>query len=68
MPDEHNPHILQHETGQNILHTNQDDNTDLFQNQETQHFNTIPDPSESTTIQNVSELSEETTNSPKVSQ
>ena len=65
MPDKHIPHILQHDSGQNILHTNQNDTTALFQNQETIHFTNMPDPSETATIQNVSELSEETTNNPQ---
>ena len=34
---------MQHDTGQNILHFNQDDTTELFQNQEPQHINKIPD-------------------------
>ena len=72
--DEYNPNISQHDTGQNILHPNQDDTLELFQNQETPEFNIIPDPqqitttlqdipdpSETATIQNVSELSDETT-------
>ena len=63
--------------GQIILHPNQDDITELFQNQETPQFNilpdtqkittilqNIPDPSETATIQNVSHLSKETTNDP----
>ena len=33
LPDELSPHILQHDTGQNTLHTNQDDTTERFQNQ-----------------------------------
>ena len=65
MPDEHNLHILQRDTGQNISHTNQGDTTELFQNQEAPHFNNIPDPSETDTIQNVSELSEETMKNPE---
>ena len=65
MPDEHNPHILQHDTGQNISHTKQDETTEVFLNQETTHFNRIPDPSETATIQNVSEFSEESTNIPQ---
>ena len=55
MPDEHNPHILQHDTGQNILHTDQEVPTELFQNQETSHFNSISDPSETATTQSLSE-------------
>ena len=65
MPDEYNSHILQHDIGQNILHTNQDDTTEIFRNQETSHFNNIPDASETATIQSVSELSEKTTQNPK---
>ena len=70
--------MLQHDTGQNVLHPNQDDNTELFQTQEFQHFNTIPDPqqvttmlqnipypSETATIQNISELFDETINNPQ---
>ena len=51
-PDEHNPHISQHYTGQNISHNNQDDTTELLQNQETTPFTTIPDSFETATIQN----------------
>ena len=56
-----------------MLHFNQEDITELFQNQEPQNFNIIPDPqqvtttlqhvpdpSETATNQNVSELSDET--------
>ena len=70
--------MLQHDTGQNVLHPNQDDNTELFQTQEFQQFKTIPDPqqvttmlqnipypSETATIQNVSELFDETINNPQ---
>ena len=62
----------------NILLFNQGDTTELFQNQETQQFNIIPDPqqttpilqnvpdpSETATIQNVSELSDEIINNPQ---
>ena len=63
--DKYSPHILQHDTGQNILHNNQDDNTKFFQNPKTSQFNNVPDPSETATIQNVSEISEETTNNPQ---
>ena len=69
--DEYDPEILQHDTGQNILHFNQDDTTELFQNQELQQFKKIPDeqkitttlqnvpdPFETATIQNVSEIFE----------
>ena len=65
LPDEYNPHILQHDIGQNVLHTNQDDTTELFRNQETSHFNNIPDASETATIQSVSELSEKTSQNPQ---
>ena len=65
MFDEHNTQILQQDIGQNILHSNQNATTELFQNQETTHFNNIPDPFETATIQNVSEFSEETTNNPQ---
>ena len=71
--NEHNPNILQHDTGQNILHFDQDNTTKLLQNQEPQHFiiiqdpqqitttlQDVPDPPETATIQNVSELSDET--------
>ena len=47
--DEYIPHILKHDTGQNILHFNQDDTTELFQNQDPQQFNIIPDPQQITT-------------------
>ena len=60
-PDEHNPHILQ----QNSSHANQNETTEIFQNQETTHFNTIPDPSETATIPNASEFSQETMNDPQ---
>ena len=63
--DEHNPHILQYDTGHNISHNNQNETTELFQNQETTLFNTIPDSSETATIQNASEFSQETTNDPQ---
>ena len=69
--DENYPNILQQDTGQNMLHFNQDDTTELFQNQEPQQFNivpdqqqdtttlqNVPDPSETATIQKVSELSD----------
>ena len=59
LPDE------QLDTGQNILHNNQIDTTELYQNQETPHFNNKQDPSDIATTQNESELSEETTNIPK---
>ena len=68
--EEYNLNLLQHDTGQKILRFNQDDQTELFQNQEPQLFNivpdqqpdtttlqNVPDPSETATIQNVSELS-----------
>ena len=64
-PDEQIPHILQQDTGQNISHTKQNETTELFQNQETTHFNTIPDSSETATIQNASEFSQEITNDPQ---
>ena len=73
--NEYNLNILQHDTGQNTLHFNKDDTTELFQNQEPQQFNIIPDPqhvtttlqnvpdpSETATKQNISELSDETVN------
>ena len=73
--DEYNPNILQNDTGQNNIHFNQDDTTELLRNQEPQHFNIIPDPQQDTTtlqnvadpseiatIQNVSELSDEAVN------
>ena len=76
--EEFNPKILRHDTGQNTLHFNQDDHTELFQNQEQQQFNLLPDqqqdtttlqkisdPSETATIQNVSELSDITVNNPR---
>ena len=76
--DEYNPNNIQHDTGQNILHFNQDDTTELFQNQEPQQFNiksnpqqdtttlqNVPNPSETATIQIVSELSDETMNHPQ---
>ena len=66
-----NPNLLQHDTGRNILIFIQDDTTELFENQEPQHFNIIPDPQqitttlqnvpdpfETATIQNVSELTD----------
>ena len=59
LPDE------QIDTGQNILHNNQVDTFELYQNQETPHFNNKQDPSEKATTQNESELSEETTKNPK---
>ena len=65
LPDEHNPHSVQLDSGTRILHTNQDDTTEIYPNQETIHFTNMPDPSETDTIQNVSELSEETTNNPQ---
>ena len=65
LPDEYIPHILQHDIGKIILHTNQDDTTEVFRNQETSHFNNIPDASETATIQSVSELSEKTTPNPQ---
>ena len=73
--DEYNPNLLRHDTGQNTLHFFQDDHRKLFQNQELQQFNIVPeqqqetttlqnvaDPSETATIQNVSELSDITVN------
>ena len=70
--------ILQNDTGQNILHFNQDNPVELLQNQEPQKFIIIqdpqqstttlpyvPDPSETATIQNVSELSDETITNPQ---
>ena len=63
--DEHSPHTLQHDTGHKISHTNRNETTEFFQNQETIHFNNIPDPSETASIQNVSEFSEEATNNPQ---
>ena len=57
MLDEYNPNILQHDTGLNILYPKQ--------NHTTLQLNNIPDPCETATIQNVSELSEETTNNPQ---
>ena len=65
MPDEHNPQILQHDTGQNILHTNQVDTTEFLQNPGTPLFNKISNPSQTATIQNESKLSGETTNIPQ---
>ena len=75
---EYNPNTIQQDTGQNILHFNKDDTTELFQNQEPQHFNIIPDPQQDTTtlqkipdpfetatIQNVSERSDITMNIPQ---
>ena len=79
--DEYNPPILQHYTRKNILHPNRNDTTELFQNHKFPLFNIIPnpqqvttkihnlpDPSETATIQNVSKLSEETTNNHSHSQ
>ena len=67
--EKYNPNILRHDTGQNTLHFNQDDHTELLQNQEPQQCNiapnqiqdtttlqSVPDPSETATIQNVPEL------------
>ena len=76
--EEYNPNILRHGTGQNNLHFNQDDHTDLFKSQEHKQFNivpdqqqdtitlrNVPDPSETATIQSVSELSHITVNNPQ---
>ena len=76
--EEYIPNLLRHETGQNNLHSNQDDHTELFQNREPQQFNivpnqqkdtttlqNVPNPSETATIQNKSELSDITMNNPK---
>ena len=78
MLDEYIPNMLQNDTGQNVLHPKQNDNTELFQTQEFQQSNTIPDPQQVTTmlqnityqsetaaIQNVSELFDETINNPQ---
>ena len=45
----YNPDILQQDTRQNNLHFNQDDHIDLFQNQEPQQLNIVPDQQEDTT-------------------
>ena len=76
--NEHNPNILQHETGQNIVHFHQVNPTELLQNQEPQQFNIIqdpqqitktlqdvPDPSKTATVQNISELSDDTLINPQ---
>ena len=64
-PGEHNSQIIQHDTGLDISYSNQHEITNLFQDQETTHSNIIPDPSETATIKNTSESSQETTNDPQ---
>ena len=60
--EENNPNILLHDTGQKNLHFNQDDHTVLFQNQEREQFNIVPDQQQDTiTLQNVPDLSETAT-------
>ena len=67
--------MLRPDNGQNTLHFNQDNHTEQFQNQEPQQFiivpdqqqdtttlQNVPDPSETATKQNVSELSDVTVN------
>ena len=41
-----------------ILHFNQNDTAELFQNQEPQQFNEVHDQQDTTTLQNVPDLSE----------
>ena len=60
--EEYNRNILRHDTGQNNLHFNQDDHTELFQNQEPQQLNIVPDQQQdTTTLQNVPDPSETAT-------
>ena len=69
--------ILRHDT-EGVPQLHLDDHTELFQNQEPQQLNTIrdqqqdttimhnvPDPSETATTQNVSEISDTTINNPQ---
>ena len=72
---EYNPNTLQHNTGQNLLHLNQDENIELAPPQDPQQLNIVShqyqdtnilqnesDQSETVTIQNVSEISDATLN------
>ena len=60
--NDNNPNIIQHDIGQNNLHFNQDETTELFQNQEPQQFDILPDPQQVTsTLQNVPDPSETAT-------
>ena len=69
--DEYDPKILRHDTQQDTLHFHPDDHIEQFQNQEPQQLHTvqnppqgkntfknIPDPSETSTIQNASKISD----------
>ena len=70
--EEHNLNTIPQYTRQNTVQLNQDDSIDILQTQEPQQLNPIPaqqqqdtatlqlDPSETATIQDASELSEET--------
>ena len=70
--------ILRPDTEEDTFHFHSDDHSELFQNQEPQQlhivqvpqqdtktFKNIPDPSETATIQKVSEISDITINNPK---
>ena len=65
-PDKNNLQMILHDTRHDTSYSNQHEITNLFQDQEPTHSNTIPDPSETATIQNTSELSQETTNDPQI--
>ena len=59
--EEYNANIL-HDSGQNNLHFNQEDHTEVFQNQEPQQLNIVPDQQQdTTTLQNVPDPSETAT-------
>ena len=76
--EEYDPNILLHDTQQATSHFYSDDQIEHFQNQEPQQLHTvqipqqetntlqtIPDPSETATIQNASEISDITINNPQ---